>query len=312
MPIHDYVIDNQTGAAFRADLNNALAATVTLNSSATAPTTTYAYMLWSDTTAGELKQRNSANNGWVSIGTLGSANLGLLTSATAASTYAPINNPTFTGTVTIPANAVISGYLTSSTAASTYAPLASPTFTGDVMINGQGDLRFADSDSSHWVAFQAPATITTNVTWTLPSADGTSGQALNTDGSGVLSWASYAALATAQTFTAAQRGTISALGALSAGTTTLDFATANNFSLSLPAGGTVTLATPSNITAGQSGCVVITQNGTTAATVAYSTAWKWQGGAPSVSTTLSSVNVIAYFVESASRITAQLLTNTVN
>jgi hypothetical protein len=116
----------------------------------------------------------------------------------------------------------------------------------------------------------------------------------------------------AQTFTAAQRGTISALGAVTAGTTTLDFATANNFSLSLPAGGTVTLATPTNITAGQSGCIVITQNATTAATVAYATTWKWQGGAPSVSITLSSVNVIAYFVESATRITAQLLTNTVN
>lgn len=122
----------------------------------------------------------------------------------------------------------------------------------------------------------------------------------------------YAALATAQSFTAAQRGTISALGAVTAGTTTLDFATANNFSLSLPAGGTVTLATPSNITAGQSGCIVITQNSSTAALVAYSTAWKWKGGAPSMSTTLSSVNVIAYFVESASRITATLLDNTVN
>lgn len=115
-----------------------------------------------------------------------------------------------------------------------------------------------------------------------------------------------------QTFTAAQRGTISAVGAVTTGTTTLNFSAANNFSFSLPAGGTVTLATPSNITAGQSGCIVITQNATTAATVAYSTAWKWKGGAPSVSTTLGSVNVIAYFVESASRITAQLLDNTVN
>lgn len=116
----------------------------------------------------------------------------------------------------------------------------------------------------------------------------------------------------AQTFTAAQRGTVSALGAVAAGTTTLNFATANNFSLSLPAGGTVTLANPSNQTAGQSGVVTITQNGTTAATVAYGANWKFQGGAPSVSTTLSSVNVIAYYVESATRITAQLLTNTVS
>jgi hypothetical protein len=60
--------------------------------------------------------------------------LGLLTSATAASTYAPIASPTFTGTVTIPAGASISGYLTTSTASSTYAPIASPTFTGTVTI----------------------------------------------------------------------------------------------------------------------------------------------------------------------------------
>jgi hypothetical protein len=50
-------------------------------------------------------------------------------------------------------------------------------------------LRFADSDSSNWVAFQAPATVSSNVTWTLPAADGTSNQALVTNGSGTLSWA---------------------------------------------------------------------------------------------------------------------------
>ena len=121
-----------------------------------------------------------------------------------------------------------------------------------------------------------------------------------------------AGLGVVQSFTVAQRGTVSALGAVSAGTTTLDLATANNFSLSLPAGGAVTLANPSNQTAGQSGVVTITQNSGTAATVAYGGNWKFQGGAPSVSTTLSSVNVIAYYVESSSRITAQLLTNTVS
>jgi len=57
-------------------------------------------------------------------------------------------------------------------------------------LNGQGDLRFADSDSSHFIALQAPATITTNVTLTLPSADGTSEQFLSTNGSGTLSFAS--------------------------------------------------------------------------------------------------------------------------
>ncbi len=59
----------------------------------------------------------------------------------------------------------------------------------NLTINAQGDLRFGDSDSSNWVAFQAPATVASNVTWTLPSADGTSGQVLSTNGSGTLSWA---------------------------------------------------------------------------------------------------------------------------
>jgi hypothetical protein len=58
----------------------------------------------------------------------------------------------------------------------------------NVTLNAQVDLRFADSDSSHWVGFQAPATITSSVTWTLPSADGSTGQVLTTNGTGTLSW----------------------------------------------------------------------------------------------------------------------------
>lgn len=62
---------------------------------------------------------------------------------TALGLKAPIASPTFTGTVTIPAGASISGYLTTATAASTYATIssvslkantASPTFTGTVTI----------------------------------------------------------------------------------------------------------------------------------------------------------------------------------
>jgi hypothetical protein len=58
----------------------------------------------------------------------------------------------------------------------------------DITLQAQADLRFADADSSNWVALQAPATVSSNVTWTLPDADGTSGQVLSTDGAGVLSW----------------------------------------------------------------------------------------------------------------------------
>ena len=48
--------------------------------------------------------------------------------------------------------------------------------------------RYYDSDSSHYVAFGAPASVTTSLTWTLPAADGTNGQVLSTNGSGILSW----------------------------------------------------------------------------------------------------------------------------
>lgn len=60
--------------------------------------------------------------------------------------------------------------------------------SGNVTIQGQGDLRLADSDSSHYVALQAPGTVSSNVTFTLPSADGTSGQVIQTNGSGTLSF----------------------------------------------------------------------------------------------------------------------------
>jgi hypothetical protein len=59
---------------------------------------------------------------------------------------------------------------------------------GDAQLQAQSDLRFADADSSNWVAFHAPSTVATDITWTLPNADGTTGQALSTNGSGTLSW----------------------------------------------------------------------------------------------------------------------------
>jgi hypothetical protein len=86
---HDYVIANGTGAAVRSDLNGALAAIATINSGATAPTTTYAFQLWADTTTGLLKIRNAANSAFVTVGTLASTNLGL----------ASLAGATFTGNV---------------------------------------------------------------------------------------------------------------------------------------------------------------------------------------------------------------------
>ena len=65
MATHDYNLANQSGADFRADLNNVLQAVLTLNSSATEPATTAAYMLWLDTANSVLKIRNGADTAWV-------------------------------------------------------------------------------------------------------------------------------------------------------------------------------------------------------------------------------------------------------
>ncbi len=67
MPTHDYIIANGTGAAVRADINAALSAIVSLNSSASEPGTMYAYQLWADTTSNLLKIRNSANSAWITL-----------------------------------------------------------------------------------------------------------------------------------------------------------------------------------------------------------------------------------------------------
>lgn len=99
MAQHDYNLANQSGLAFRQDLNNALAAIVSQNSGPSEPSTTYAYQWWADTTTGLLKLRNAANSAWITIGTLADTNLGLATAA----------SPTITGTATFTGDVLLSG-----------------------------------------------------------------------------------------------------------------------------------------------------------------------------------------------------------
>ena len=71
----DMNIANQGFPAFRADLNAALAALVSNSSGATAPSATFPHQFWVDTAASPsvLKQRNLANDAWVTIGRINEA-----------------------------------------------------------------------------------------------------------------------------------------------------------------------------------------------------------------------------------------------
>lgn len=110
----------------------------------------------------------------------------------------------------------------------------------------------------------------------------------------------------AQSFTAAQRGAISAL--TDGATITPDFAVANNFSVTL--GGNRTLANPTNLTAGQSGSIFITQDGTGSRTLAYGSYFDFAGGtAPTLSTTAAAVDRIDYIVRSTTSIHAVFTAN---
>jgi hypothetical protein len=60
--------------------------------------------------------------------------------------------------------------------------------TTDLQINDGGALRLADNDSSAYVAFKSPATLSASYTLTFPGDDGTVNQVLRTDGSGTLTW----------------------------------------------------------------------------------------------------------------------------
>jgi len=141
-----------------------------------------------------------------------------LTTANAASTYAPINNPTFTGAATTPsvvldAGSGVLGRIASAglvdsvtndgvgiraqadsapvligTMVSSAAHPIAGFFTTGLILRNSKEIRFLDADASHYVGFKPPAVVTTSQVWQLPAADGTNGQALTTDGSGVLSW----------------------------------------------------------------------------------------------------------------------------
>ena len=100
-------------------------------------------------------------------------------------------------------------------------------------------------------------------------------------------------------------GEVSALGDKT-GDITLDFKTANNFSMTLT--GNSTLKNPTTLVAGQSGVLFITQGSGGSKLLAYENYWEFSGGTlPVLSTTAAAVDMIAWVARSSTKISAQFI-----
>ena len=157
MATHDYIIANASGAAVRSDLNNALAAIVSQNSSATEPSTTYAYMLWADTANNVLKIRNSANSGWNAFAALNDTAFRISSTGQVGIGVTPASNTDLDVTGTIAQNVVAMAALDVDCSAGNY-------FTKT--INANSTFTFSNVPSSRAYSFVLELTHTSGtVTW---------------------------------------------------------------------------------------------------------------------------------------------------
>ena len=199
--VTNYTIENASGANVRIDLNAVFAAIQSSNSKSTdlATSQCVAGMPFLNTTSNILKIRNSSNNGFTEIGNINVANLGLLPAGGGTMTGQLLGDDA--GNAAAPAysfdtdtdlglfrkSANIMGFASSGTEQMLFD-------ANGLTLQAQNDLRFADNDSSNYVGFKAPATVSSNQVWTLPATDASvSGYALVSDASGTLSWAAAGA-----------------------------------------------------------------------------------------------------------------------
>jgi hypothetical protein len=167
----DYLVQNQGFPAFRSDLNSTLEAINTSNSGTSRPTSAVAGTIWLDTTSATSPTLKFYD---------GTDDISLATIDYSANTVNWLDSTvSITGLATTATGTVLT--LTDSVSTSTV----------NLIIDNQKEIRFRETtaNGTNYVALKAPASLGSDVTFTLPSADGTANQVLKTDGSGVLSFA---------------------------------------------------------------------------------------------------------------------------
>ena len=175
MAQHDYNIANQGFSSFRSDLNNALSAVQTTNSGTSRPTGAVAGQLWLDTTTATsptLKYYDGADD---------------ISLATIDHTANTVN--------WLDSTVSITGLTTTATGTVLTLSDTATTSTVNLIIDNDKEIRFreATANGTNYVSLSAPASLSADLTFQLPSADGTNGQALITNGSGVLSFTTISA-----------------------------------------------------------------------------------------------------------------------
>jgi len=212
------------------------------------------------------------------------------------------------GTYSLPAgNPVVTGTTISSTWANTTLNDIANALTGSLAADGQTTATGNLQMGANKITGLANGTLSTDAA-TVGQIPSLTGYLTSADiGVTVEGYdANIAKTNVTEAFTKGQSGAVTAL--TDASTITPNFANSNNFSVTL--GGNRTLANPSNIVAGQSGIIVITQDSTGSRTLAFGSYWKFAGGtAPTLSTAANAVDVLAYYTNTTTTITATLISN---
>jgi len=287
MAQHDYNIANQGFASFRSDLNNALSAIQTNNSGTSLPTGAVAGQMWLDTTNATnptLKFYDGADS--ISLATI---------------------NYTANTVDWLDSSITITGLSTSATGTVLTLSDTVTTSTVNLIIDNQKEVRFRETtaNGTNYVGLKAPASLSADLTYTLPSVDGTSGQFLSTNGSGVLSFVSggvtgVSTSATGTVLTLSDSNILFGKGGYFAEATLTDGATVTwNASTQqvckLTLGGNRTISAPTNGATGQFISIAVIQDATGSRTLTWNSAYEFTGDtAPTLTTTVSKADVFVF------------------
>jgi len=171
MAQNDLVIANQSFPSFRSDLNSALQAINTSQSGTSRPSGAVAGTIWLDTTGTPTSNTLKFFDGTDDI------------------SLATIN---YTANTVDWLDSTVSVTGLTTTATGTVLTLSDSSLTSSVnlILQNQKEIRFSETTANgvNYVGFKAPASLSADKIWILPSADGTAGQFLKTDGAGNLSF----------------------------------------------------------------------------------------------------------------------------